>query len=216
LVFDASGNLYGTTIYGGSQGSNCVETCGTVFELSPNSSGGWTETVLYAFTGLGDGYSPWSGVVFDATGKLYGTTSNGNGAVFQLSPSSTGWTIDVIFGFGGSTGYSALGNLVFDKAGNLYGTTELVSPKRSLWHGLGTVAPEHRDYRPMGQPVWHNWRLLWSPDCLQTESLQYRMDVRAFALSSRYYARTLGSGHCRQSLWHHTKWWGEIGLRLGV
>src|SRR5260370_23251933 len=49
-------------------------------------------------------------------------------AVFQLSPSSTGWTVNVIFGFGGSTGYSPLGNLVFDKASNLYGTTELVSP----------------------------------------------------------------------------------------
>lgn len=128
LIFDDAGNLYGTTRSGGIQNPSCVEACGTVFELSPNSNGGWTETVLYAFTGLSDLEAPLSGVVFDAAGNLYGTTSVGNGVVFQLSPSSSGWAFNIIFGFGGSTGYSPQGNLVFDKAGNLYGTTGFVGP----------------------------------------------------------------------------------------
>src|ERR1700722_3629990 len=53
LVFDSAGNLYGTTYYGGNE--ECDLGCGTVFELSPDAHGGWTETVLYRFTGGADG-----------------------------------------------------------------------------------------------------------------------------------------------------------------
>src|ERR1700690_656741 len=49
LILDGSGNLYGTTAYGGT--GSCSSGCGTVFELSPNGGGGWTETVLYSFAG---------------------------------------------------------------------------------------------------------------------------------------------------------------------
>src|SRR5579863_858012 len=63
LIFDSSGNLYGTTQSGG--GGTCttngVAGCGTVFELSPNESGGWTETVLYSFQGGSDGEQPTAG-----------------------------------------------------------------------------------------------------------------------------------------------------------
>jgi uncharacterized repeat protein (TIGR03803 family) len=64
LVSDASGNLYGTTIGGGTY------SMGTVFELTPNSNGGWKQTVLYGFKGGSDGANPTASVVFDALGNL--------------------------------------------------------------------------------------------------------------------------------------------------
>jgi len=134
LIFDAKGNLYGTTVNGGS-------AFGVVFELSPPSGGtNWTESVLYAFKDSADGAYPYAGVIFDAKGNLYGTTSNGGnmsgpnckvahgcGVVFELSPPSGGigaWTETVPYTFTGATdgGYPYAG-LIFDSKGNLYGTT---------------------------------------------------------------------------------------------
>ena len=90
LIFNASGNLYGTTSVGGSKSQ------GTVFELSPRAGGGWMETTLYSF-GSGnniDGQNPDGGLIFDSAGNLYGTTSNGGlfnvGTVFELSPVAGG------------------------------------------------------------------------------------------------------------------------------
>jgi uncharacterized repeat protein (TIGR03803 family) len=84
LIFDDQGNLYGTTFSGGTDDE------GTVFELSAAQSGAWTESVLYSFQGAEDGGGPQAGLVFDAKGNLYGTTSfdgaNGYGTVFRLSP----------------------------------------------------------------------------------------------------------------------------------
>jgi uncharacterized repeat protein (TIGR03803 family) len=128
LTIDASGNLYGATVYGGSRGY------GTVFELTPSRvKSGWTETVLYSFTGGADGAEPWSGVAFDAAGNLYGTTTfggvgggNGGGVVFRLAPNGDGtWTESVLHAFQGSNdGLNPSGGLTFDSAGNLYGTTQ--------------------------------------------------------------------------------------------
>jgi uncharacterized repeat protein (TIGR03803 family) len=125
LIRDAAGNLYGTTVGGPHPPS------GTVFELSPTQGGGWTETVLYTFGGLPDGAEPWAGLIFDAAGNLYGTTSQGGnylyGTVFELMPNgSGGWTETVLHSFGsGTDGYQPLnGSLMFDAAGNLYGTTQ--------------------------------------------------------------------------------------------
>src|SRR5271166_2190887 len=78
LLFDSKGNLYGTTVYGGS-GSGCGNSgCGTIFELSPQSGGGWSESVLYNFCSLPnctDGEGPAYGpLVRDSAGSLYGTT----------------------------------------------------------------------------------------------------------------------------------------------
>ncbi len=70
LSVDRAGNIYGTTIAGGSTGN------GVVFQLSRSGSG-WTESVLWDFTGHGDGGYPVSGVIFDNAGNLYGTTSSG-------------------------------------------------------------------------------------------------------------------------------------------
>ena len=71
-----AGNLYGTTLLGGNIGSVCSEGCGTVFKLTPGTSG-WTESVLYAFQGAGDGASPYDGLALDAAGNLYGTAGAG-------------------------------------------------------------------------------------------------------------------------------------------
>ena len=70
LVFDQAGNLYGTTKSGGMYGH------GTVYELTP-SEGGWTETVLYSFTGGQDGDSPYGGVIFDPAGNLCADAAKG-------------------------------------------------------------------------------------------------------------------------------------------
>ena len=127
LIFDNAGNIYGTTYHGGT--GTCPGGCGVVYELTPAGGGNWTQTVLYNFKqGSGDGTNPWTGVIFDQAGNLYGTTVNGGasgaGAVYELSPSGLGWTEKVIYSFsGGADGLSPYAGLVFDQSGNLYGAT---------------------------------------------------------------------------------------------
>lgn len=117
-----NGALYSTTWYGGSHGA------GTVFRLTPTSSG-WTENVLYSFTGAQDGSSPAGRVVQDANGNLFGTTypfnGSNDGVVFELSPKKRlPWKQRVLDAFGsGSGGEDPYAGLVVDGAGNLYGTT---------------------------------------------------------------------------------------------
>jgi len=124
LIADASGNLYGTTYLGGSSQR------GTAFELSPPAKGGtvWTETVLASFTGANGGY-PWSSLIADAAGNLYGTTYSGgasnDGIVFELSPPASGsttWGETVLAAFAGKDGANPLAGLLADASGNLYGT----------------------------------------------------------------------------------------------
>ena len=130
LLLDPGGNLYGTTNFGGS--TNCTQGCGTIFELSPGS-GGWTETVLYSFTGGSDGREPSARLLFDSSNNLYGTTllggnigsicSAGCGTVFKMKPTSSGWAESVLYAFqAGTDGASPYAGLTFDTAGNLYGT----------------------------------------------------------------------------------------------
>jgi uncharacterized repeat protein (TIGR03803 family) len=139
LIFDNTGALYGTATGGGD--IVCINNsgCGTVFKLSPPSSGSgaWTESVLYSFSGSIDGAFPSAGLIFDSTGALYGTTGAGGdlscnsgrgcGTVFKLTPPSTqggSWTESVLYVFtGGSDGFQPEASLVFDTTGALYGTT---------------------------------------------------------------------------------------------
>jgi uncharacterized repeat protein (TIGR03803 family) len=88
VIFDKSGNLYGTTLLGGP--GDCSNGCGTVFELTPNAELYWTEVVLHSF-GLGtDGVHPYANLILDAHGDLYGTTNQGGaygwGTVFEITP----------------------------------------------------------------------------------------------------------------------------------
>jgi uncharacterized repeat protein (TIGR03803 family) len=129
LVFDAAGNLYGTTWAGGTD-NTCSGGCGTVFELSPGTNGEWNETVLYSYQNNGtDGNRSLASVVLDKAGNLYGTTSQGGaynaGTVFELTPGTNGtWRETVLYSFtNAADGAYPYAGLVFDKAGNLYGTT---------------------------------------------------------------------------------------------
>jgi uncharacterized repeat protein (TIGR03803 family) len=144
VVFDAAGNLYGVTGFGGD--GNCMlfgsrVGCGTVYELSPATmpSGQWTEKVLYSFQGGSDGQLPGGELVFDKLGNLYGATSYGGGfgncnppfehcgIVFRLSPPKAKggkWTEQVLYSFkGGKDGANPGSGLIFDSKGAIYGTT---------------------------------------------------------------------------------------------
>jgi|HubBroStandDraft_6_1064221.scaffolds.fasta_scaffold384004_1 uncharacterized repeat protein (TIGR03803 family) len=133
LLVDNAGDLYGTTSLGGTEGG------GTVFEMLPRQGGGWSEKILYNFGSGSDGAYPDAGLIVDASGNFYGTTSGGgihfDGAVFELSPSNGGWSETILHSFGhASDGSDPEAALTFDSAGNLYGTTN-----RGGIHSLGTV-----------------------------------------------------------------------------
>jgi uncharacterized repeat protein (TIGR03803 family) len=135
LAMDSSGNLYGTTLYGGTYGGP-EGFGGVVFELS-QSDGNWSEQLLWSFGSTGDGSFPQCTPVFDKAGNLYGTTESGNGnsaggIVFELSPGASGWTENIIFQFdvgdNPATGNAPQAGVVFDTNGNLYGTTGYGGP----------------------------------------------------------------------------------------
>ena len=120
---DKNGNLYGTTVEGGSFSK------GIGFELSPSavSGGTWNETILWDFGNGSDGINPEGGLVIDPHGNLYGTTLNNGtligGTVFELRPpviSGGPWTESVLWTFSGS---SLEGGVILDPQGHLYGTT---------------------------------------------------------------------------------------------
>lgn len=129
LVEDQQGNFYGTTENGG---AGCGGYgCGTVFELSPNGTGGYSESLIHVFAGS-DGFSPISGLAMDAGGNLYGTVESGGitgcgnpsgcGLVYKMSPSPDGWTFSVIQLFTGFDGAGPISEVILDAHGNLYGT----------------------------------------------------------------------------------------------
>ncbi|MFZ0314854.1 MAG: choice-of-anchor tandem repeat GloVer-containing protein [Candidatus Korobacteraceae bacterium] len=151
VTFGPDGNLYGTALDGGQGDCNEGGGCGTVFKLQPPASVcksflcPWTETVLYRFQGPPDGGNPYSGVLFDQAGNMYGTTAYGGnggcdfgagcGAVYKLTPSGGGWTESIIHNFvAGADGQLPAGGLIFDRAGNLYGTTANGGPT-----GIGII-----------------------------------------------------------------------------
>jgi uncharacterized repeat protein (TIGR03803 family) len=137
LIFDATGDLYGTTESGGDSVSCPAPRagCGVVFELMPEADGTWAEKVLHRFNSS-DGANPYAGLIIDHAGNLYGTTYSGGdlcnsvgcGVVFQLTPNSDGsWQENVIYTFcqigDCLDGAFPAAPLIFDAAGNLYSTT---------------------------------------------------------------------------------------------
>lgn len=146
-IRDAAGNIYGGTAGGG---IGCGTGCGTLFELSPQGSGNWSETLLYEFCSLAecaDGESP-GPPVMDAAGNLYGITvfggthrncnGDGCGTVFKLD--ATG-NESVLHSFtGGTDGAFPSAGLAMDSAGNLYGNAEEGGDTACYPpHGCGTV-----------------------------------------------------------------------------
>ena len=132
LVADSSGNLYGTTNLGGSgpcQSSiGAPHGCGTIFELSPDGHGGWSEVILYSFQGGKDGEYPGASLAVDNLGNLYGVTAGGGnpcppscGNIFELAKDGT---FTVLFTFKGNSHGGVPGTgLTIDSDGRLYGTT---------------------------------------------------------------------------------------------
>ena len=99
VIFDAAGNLYGTTDGGGLANPGCnLYGCGIVYELTPNGSGQWTETILYDFCSVSnceDGSSPVGSLIFDAAGNLYGTTAAGGGTAGKNCPLGCGTVFEL-------------------------------------------------------------------------------------------------------------------------
>jgi len=133
VVFDKAGNLYGVTNYG----DQSKYLHGTVYELSLSGSG-WTQRVLYGFTGGNDGDNPWGGLMISPSGSLYGTTSSsgagGGGTVFGLTSFNGSWKFNIIHSFSEFEGKQPWDKLAMDAAGNLYGTTRYGGA-----YGNGTV-----------------------------------------------------------------------------
>ncbi len=131
VITDASGALYGTTIFGGTKKA----AAGTVFKLTPNGSG-YTESVLYSFSGGLDGEGPSGGLAMDGQGAFYGVTLVGGnsgcidgacGLVFKLTPrkSGSGYVESTLYRFA-NTGDAnqPVGTPVLDASGNVYGATQ--------------------------------------------------------------------------------------------
>ncbi|MFZ1011288.1 MAG: choice-of-anchor tandem repeat GloVer-containing protein [Candidatus Sulfotelmatobacter sp.] len=147
LIFDAAGNLYGTTFSGGTSGD------GTVFRLTPKG----VETVLYSFAGGADGANPEARLAMDKFGNLYGTTTaggtSGNGTVFEISKAGQH---SVLYSFGGGNdGTVPVAGVTLDAKGNLYGTTSTGGQ-----YGYGTVFELKRLQSGWAERILHNFQML--------------------------------------------------------
>lgn len=155
IVIDRSGSIYGTTLSGGYDNCGYYQSqteCGTVFSLTPSSSG-YTEHVLYRFCAAGnspyciDGASPAAGLTL-RDGALYGTTKYGGaygmGIVFSLTKSQSGYTEKVLYSFKGhKDGANPTAVPVFDAKGAMYATTTAGGINRCSYlqsaSGCGTI-----------------------------------------------------------------------------
>jgi len=119
VMFDTAGNLYGTTSAGGASGY------GTVFQLQPGTA--WKENILHSFQNTDDGYTPYAGLVADASGNFYGAAtaggSNGGGTLFELSPSGDSFTFSVITSVPGWGVSGTFRDVLVQPNGVIYATT---------------------------------------------------------------------------------------------
>jgi hypothetical protein len=165
VVFDAAGNLYGVTEYGGTGdcGAGGSVGCGLVYKLTRSGSG-WIKSTIHTFVGGSDGSFPSGGLVFDNAGNLYGVAEFGGsdscingsnvgcGVLYELSPSNGGWTETILHYFQASDGSNPSGTLAMDPSGNLYGLAssyifELSQP--GTWNYALLYSFTHDDF-PIG------------------------------------------------------------------
>jgi uncharacterized repeat protein (TIGR03803 family) len=147
LIFDAEGNLYGTTFSGGASGA------GTVFRLTKKGA----ETILYSFAGGTDGANPEGSLAMDKSGNLYGTTTaggaSGNGTVFEITKAGQ---YSILYSFaGGTDGIDPVAGVTLDAKGNLYGTTSTGGS-----YGYGTVYELKRLQSGWAEHILHNFEML--------------------------------------------------------
>jgi uncharacterized repeat protein (TIGR03803 family) len=132
LVQATNGDFYGTTTGGGS--GSCG--CGTIFKITPSG----TPTTLYSFLNSTDGGYPYAGLVQATNGDFYGTAedggANGDGTVFQITPSGT---LTTLHSFDSTDGSGPQSALVQAANGDLYGTTRFGGSSSSCSGGCGTV-----------------------------------------------------------------------------
>src|SRR4030095_2116101 len=154
LETDSAGNIYGTTVLGGNDGS------ATFFHLTPPPKE-WVQNVLYSFTGGADGGEPYKGVSIDRQGNLYGTAVTGGsgsceggcGVVYKLTHSGGMWTQTIIHAFsGGDDGSGPGARVTVDRNGDIYG----MAPTGGTY-GLGTIYKIHPDGGPWDFQVIHTF-----------------------------------------------------------
>jgi len=138
LILDKTGNLYGTTYFGGGTGCSPYDSgCGTIFKVDTSGA----ESVLYVFSGLSDGAFPNASLIEGKKGEFYGTAQQGGanywGVVFEIS--TTGVESTLYSFAGGKDGGSPEGALLAYKQGNLYGTTYNGGGSTACVNGCGTV-----------------------------------------------------------------------------
>jgi uncharacterized repeat protein (TIGR03803 family) len=122
VIFDADGNLYGTALHGGT-GQDCQNGCGIAYQLAL-SNGAWTEHTVVNFDLEMSGGTPYSTLIRDQSGDLYGTTSigggGGGGSVFQLTPAGGNWSVSTPYAFGINPACNTHTGVTMDAVGNLY------------------------------------------------------------------------------------------------
>jgi uncharacterized repeat protein (TIGR03803 family) len=176
-TWDAAGNLYGVTSYGGSSADCFGGGCGTIFKLVPNPDGTWTYSVIHIFVDSADGVQPTGPLILDGAGNLYGTAQYGGlggcagqygtgcGVVFKLAPNTDGtWTYSLLHRFTGADGDEPRGGLIFDATGNPYGA--------ATCGGLGGSTSYGEPCGGSGNGTV--FKLAPNPDGTWTESVLYR------------------------------------------
>jgi len=134
VVLDKAGNIYGAAPNGGAYGG------GAVFKIDANG----VESVLYSFEDPTGGAGPYSDLLVDKRGNLYGTTrgdgDRGLGTVFKLTPAGV---MTVLYSFAGVSGddlFYPVGGVIADDTGNLYGVTDEYSD--ISYGGVYRIAPD--------------------------------------------------------------------------
>lgn len=157
VILDPQGNVYTTSV-----GQDTRSDYGAVIELTPNGNG-WTEQTLHTFTGGNDGAYPFAGLIMDRAGNLYGTTeeggSNGDGVVFKLHNTGSGWIETTLYAFTGAANDGAYptAGLTFDSVGRIYGTTTYTNTGFTGNGGVFQLAPAPTAPRSVNQP----WQITW-------------------------------------------------------